>query len=238
MTGSATDVDQFYQLLYELSDRLGGPRQLGQCHGRMGWPKRGVYFFFEPGETRPDGTPRVVRVGTHAIDKETNKGRLWTRLRQHRGQVGGRRPGGGNHRVSIFRQHVGASLLSRDPELAADPGLAFWGHKGPSLPPWAKVGEAPHEQRVSRHIGLMPFLWLPLDDDPGPNSDRGRIESGSIALLSTLANPFADPPSPTWLGHHSPNLNVAGSGLWNDRHVLETPTPQVLTLMHDWIHKA
>ena len=32
------------------------------------------------------------------------------------------------------------------------------------------------ECEVTRLIGDFPFLWLAVDDDPGPNSMRGRIE--------------------------------------------------------------
>ena len=39
-------LNRFYELLGELEDRLGGRR------GGMGWPRRGVYFFFGPGERR------------------------------------------------------------------------------------------------------------------------------------------------------------------------------------------
>jgi len=80
-------LDHFYELLSELEDRLGGRRTLGECHGNMSWTKRGVYFFFEPGELREDWrTPRVVRVGTHAL-KRGSRSTLWGRLRQHRGKA-------------------------------------------------------------------------------------------------------------------------------------------------------
>jgi hypothetical protein len=42
-------------------------RMLADCTGRDGWPRHGVYFFFEGGENRADGSPRVVRVGTYAL---------------------------------------------------------------------------------------------------------------------------------------------------------------------------
>lgn len=101
-----TEIDDFYVLLGELRTRCGGERHLASSSGRMSWPDRGVYFFFEPGEVRPNGDPRVVRIGTHAL-KAGSKTTLWKRLGQHRGSVGGSRPGGGNHRGSIFRLHVG-----------------------------------------------------------------------------------------------------------------------------------
>jgi hypothetical protein len=60
---------KFYSILDELEKRIGGARTLGDCRGRMTWPARGVYFFREASETRSDTgtTPRVVRVGTHAL---------------------------------------------------------------------------------------------------------------------------------------------------------------------------
>jgi hypothetical protein len=47
MTGAAADLDRFYALLVRLERAIGGTRTLAACDGRMGWPARGVYFFFE-----------------------------------------------------------------------------------------------------------------------------------------------------------------------------------------------
>ncbi len=107
-----TATGGFYQALDELAENLGGLRRLRDCHGADGWPRQGVYFFFEPGEVRADGRDRVVRVGTHALTA-ASQAILWGRLRQHRGHVGGRHPGGGNHRASVFRRHVGAAIIQR-----------------------------------------------------------------------------------------------------------------------------
>ena len=95
-----------------LEERIGGARRLADCSGWMSWPKRGVYFFMEGGETRTDsGTgPRVVRVGTHALIAGAAT-TLWKRLYQHRGPL---RSGGGNHRGSVFRMIVGTALSNRD----------------------------------------------------------------------------------------------------------------------------
>jgi hypothetical protein len=103
-------TDRFYHLLDALAKHEEGPRRLRDCTGADGWPRHGVYFFYEDGEARADGSPRVVRVGTHALTA-TSGTTLWGRLRQHRGRVGGRNPGGGNHRASIFRGHVGTALI-------------------------------------------------------------------------------------------------------------------------------
>jgi hypothetical protein len=80
------DLIRFYEALGSLEGHLGGKRTLAGCDGRMSWPARGVYFFFEPGEVRSDTGmgPRVVRVGTHALTA-SSRSSLWQRLSQHRG---------------------------------------------------------------------------------------------------------------------------------------------------------
>src|SRR6266566_1615272 len=109
--GRLADLIRFYEILSSLAVKTGGPRCLVNCDGRMGWPQRGVYFFFEPGEVRSDTGQgrRVVRVGTHALTA-SSRTTLWNRLSQHRGTV---TPKGGNHRGSIFRLLIGAALLAQ-----------------------------------------------------------------------------------------------------------------------------
>ena len=122
------DLRRFYDLLAALERKLGGKRTLADCDGRMDWPRRGVYFFFETGEIRVHSGQglRVVRVGTHA---RTSGGRttLWKRLSRHRGV---RKSGGGDHRGSIFRLHVGTALINRD-RLAAG-SRRYIGAKAPA----------------------------------------------------------------------------------------------------------
>jgi hypothetical protein len=227
------DLDTFCELLDILAERTGGPRRLADCNGRMGWPQRGVYFFFEPGEVRRNGRPRVVRVGTHALTS-TSKSTLWGRLSQHRGTVTGDYAGGGNHRGSIFRLHTGTALLASDTTFEHDPAQQTWG-RGGSPPLGAKDLELALERAVSQRIGQMPFLWLEVDDLPGKASGRGLIESSSIALLSNLANPDADPPSPTWLGHYADREAIRRSGLWNVNHVQDSVHPEFLPRLRHWI---
>lgn len=220
MSPRATQLDELYSLLDAIAQRCGGPRTLADCHGRMAWPRRGVYFFFETGEHRESGSsPRVVRVGTHGLRPSSST--LWGRLSQHRGSAGGGFPGGGNHRGSIFRLHVGEALLATGnypPEISGT-----WGH-GSSAPPNVRTAEYPLERDVSAYIRAMPFLWVEVDDAPGPDSERGLIERGAIAVLSNLARPPIDPPSPTWLGQRSAREAIRRSGLWNVNHVRD-PIP-------------
>ncbi len=75
--------------------------------------------------------------------------------------------------------------------------------------------------QVSDRIGEMPFLWLAIDDHPGPESLRGYIERNAIGLLSNFNQESLDPPSDTWLGRDSGRERVRRSGLWNNNHVDE-----------------
>jgi hypothetical protein len=212
---------KFYSLLDRLEENLVGARTLAGCSGRMDWPGRGVYFFREPGECRTDTGKglRIVRVGTHAL-KAGSGTKLWTRLSQHKGQRG---TGSGNHRGSIFRLIVGAALSHRN-------GYKFptWG-KGNTASREVRLGERVLECEVSEVIGNMPFLWLSLQDEAGPQSLRGFIERNSIALLSNYNKPPLDPPSQAWLGHHSDRERVRNSGLWNSNHVDEGYDPAFLS---------
>ena len=63
------DTIRFYDILERIERRVGGAHVLANCNGRMNWPERGVYFFYEYGETRSGSGCglRVVRVGTHAV---------------------------------------------------------------------------------------------------------------------------------------------------------------------------
>src|SRR5207248_1555388 len=99
-----------YSILGVLERRVGARRLLADCHGRMAWPQRGVYFFMEEGEHRTNTGRglRIVRVGTHAL-KAGSRTTLWKRLSQHKGHENS---GGGNHRGSIFRLLVGSTLIN------------------------------------------------------------------------------------------------------------------------------
>ncbi len=225
MAERLADTMRFYELLDRLATRVGGPRCLRSCHGGMDWPQRGVYFFYESGEAR-SGTGagrRVVRVGTHGL---TNGSRstLWGRLSQHRGSP---RSGRGNHRGSIFRLLVGIALAKR----INIPLPESWGVAGTAGEAALRLNvdrvavnesEAGMEARVSECIGQMPFLWLNVNDAPGPRSNRALIERSAIALLSGYRRPAADAPSTDWLGHCSDRERVRLSGLWNNNHVDET----------------
>ncbi len=207
------DLSIFYEILGRLRDRI-GVRYLKACHSRMNWPKRGVYFYFEPGEFRSDGrTLRVVRVGTHAVSSGS-RSTLWKRLMSHKGT----HEGGGNHRGSIFRRWVGSALMNNRPDRF--PNSPTWG-VGSTAKADVRRKEKHLERAVSAYIGEMPFLWIDADDEPNKHSVRGVIESHAIALLSCCgkSGATADHPSKAWLGYHCESDAVRRSGLWNVRGV-------------------
>lgn len=221
MPDRIADTNRFYYLLKQLEDHVDGMLKLRDCNGRMGWPKRGVYFFFEEGEFRSGSATelRVVRVGTHAL-KSGAKSTLWGRLRQHRGVL---KHDGGYHGHSIFRHHIGLALAKRD--------------NCPVPTTWRNFSsDCDLERLVSSHIREMPFLWIKIDDKPGPNSLRGYIERSAIALLS---NQCIDNPSTDWIGNHADNKCISASGLWNVNHTDETDyCPEFLETFGDLIERS
>jgi hypothetical protein len=201
------DLDRLYNLIDRLAEIVGGAHKLAECTRQRGCPDRGVYFFFERGETRPSAnfSERIVRVGTHGL-KPNSKSTLYGRLSQHRGAANG----GGNHRGSIFRLHVGKALLERDADSLRS---SSWGQK-PSAPREIRLAEKPVEEAVSNYMQNFKVLWLAIPDDPGPGSGRGFIERNSIGLLAGR-----EPASPNWLGNFSGNASVIRSHLWNVNHI-------------------
>lgn len=224
VTTRLNDLELFYDQMNRLKDTVEGYRYLNECNGKMDWPERGVYFFFEKGEFRHDSSQlRVVRVGTHAISKGS-KSTLWSRLRTHRGSENSK---GGNHRGSVFRLLVGSALIKQGDYPPLDGEM--WeirksvGHE-------VRRKEGTIEKDVSDHIGSMPFLWVDVNDEPGLNSDRKYIEQNSIALLSNFRG-CPDLPSESWIGKYCPRTNIVASGLWNSNHVNEEYDPEFIKVL-------
>lgn len=233
------DLKRLYRHFDLLATKLGGMRRLDEISRHKEWPLRGVYFFFDPDEPRSgSGTgPRLVRIGTHAL-KPGSKSTLRQRLRQHAGRS---KTPGGNHRGSIFRLLVGDAKIARgefvDPPRSWDVegDLAAAAARLNIAKNILKTEEQPVEEAASAYLRRLPFLWLPVLDEPGPQSLRGYLERNAIALASDVAKTPIDPPSPAWLGSHSSRENVRLSGLWNQRHVDEVYAPGFLDVMDDLV---
>jgi hypothetical protein len=212
------DIERFYSILARLRACPHQGESLREQSRKTVLPAAGVYFFQEPGEyrTRQPDVLRIVRVGTHAVS-EGSKATLWQRLRNHMGT----KAGGGNHRGSIFRKHVGAAMLVRD---GID--LPRW-NIGSSAPRSVRVQEADHEARVSAYLGAMPVYWIAVPGPSGSSNRRAYIERNAIALLSNHLDPV-DKASGRWLGNSCPSAEVRGSALWNVNHVNEDYDPRFL----------
>jgi hypothetical protein len=223
------DLRNFYDLIQLLNQNCRGARMLATCSGRLSWPSRGVYFFMEDGESRTDSGdgPRIVRVGTHALTGSSAT-TLWRRLSQHRGQG---KSGGGHHRGSIFRLLIGTAVIEQSGRQCPT-----WG-QGNNASADIKAGEFDLEREVSRIIGAMPFLWLPVEDAPSVESLRGYIERNSIALLSNIDKPLLDPSSIGWLGQFCDRVRVRRSGLWNQNHTEQQYDPSFLSVFERLIHE-
>ncbi len=229
-----TSIDDELVRMRELLDVViasHGYSYLRDCDGRT-FARRGVYFFFDDREPSDPvtGRLRIVRVGTHALRLgETST--LWGRLRGHRGSMGGAWPGGGNHRVSVFRKHVGRALLRTG---AACGDVASW-DAGASAPPGIRAAEYATEVAVSQYIRALPFINIEIDDVPGPDSDRGRVERGAIARLGAAARGGAVEASDDWLGLSANRVTITESLLWNVNHVDDERDPHFLDALARWV---
>ena len=141
------------------------------------------------------------------VGQSTN---LWGRLNFHKGTAN---PPGGRHRESVFREILGAALITKHKYR-----YPTWGQRDPDSIE-VRVSEQPMERAVSATVGDMPFLWLTVDGEPGPDSLRSYIERNAISLLSNYGKTPIDPPSHDWLGYHSDRERVRLPGLWNPNHV-------------------
>lgn len=224
-------IDRFYALLARVvALNSSARRKLSEQTAGAVRYERGIYFFFEDGEMRMTSPfqERVVRIGTHAVS-HGSKATLWNRLRTHRG--GG--DGLGNHRSSIFRLHVGNSLIRRG-EL--EPAFSTWG-KGQSASAEIRLSEREIEMAVSEQIGQMPVAWLEVPDEASADSDRGYLERNIIALLAGPSGPL-DLPSAKWLGRWSGRDAISYSGLWNVNHVYENFDPLSLDIFEEYVNVA
>lgn len=222
-----TDLEHLYEILDRLEAEHGGKRRLKNCDGYMDWPDRGVYFFFAPDETRESTDHlRLTRIGTHAVSAGSQTS-LWNRLRTHRGATRGSYEGGGNHRGSVFRKRVGEALIERDDRYDEFPE---WG-SGNTAKRELRKAELEMERHVSEFIRDLPFLWIEIDDEPGPDSHRAYVERNAIALVSNYQKESIDPRADDWLGKESPVDEIRESGLWNINHVGESYDPEFLNFL-------
>lgn len=223
-------LDRLFKRFYRIMRRLWisqlGGRRIADCSGQLAWPELGVYFITET-ELAAGGRqmPRIVRVGTHAVSLGSQAS-LWNRVSTHRGTG----QGGGSHRSSIFRTHVGRALMNCDPH---QEWPETWG-KGQTAVKSVREGETALEKQVSLAIGDMKLLWLSVPDKAGPGSDRAYLERNTIGLLSRAV--ILSPTMATsWLGDFSDDWRIAASGLWNLDHLFVPPDPDFLDVLEAYV---
>lgn len=163
----------------------------------------------------------ITRIGTVG-DSSGSTSTLWDRLRAHRGTVNSRYGEmGGNYRGSIFRRHVGQSIIEREDLHDEYPhwGVAHRNLPGDVSTSDIRTQEHQLEQRVSEYIRSLPFLVIDIPGEPGPDCDWAMIEKNLIALVSHARRTSPDLKKDDWLGYHSPRAEIAKTGLWNIQHV-------------------
>jgi len=222
------EIDQLYELLDRQSEKLRARYDHSLTPtvfptSRRGWGTKGVYFFFEPDEQRGFNVDaqRVVRIGSHSGGKSS----IESRIVQEHAKDWGR---------SIFRRHVGASLIRRgdfDIEIKQVDEV-----KQVDRDRWANLWSARRNGRGVHHllesldpalhslhaivtetIKNMNIVWIEIPD----RNARLDFEKECIQLLSNYNNASdpIDSPSKDWLGRFSLNEEVQRSGLWNVQHV-------------------
>ena len=226
-------LDEFYRLLDQLAAGEDGPRRLKDCTGRDGWPRRGVYFFLENGETRVDGTSRVVRVGTHALS---------TTSKHHHVGPATPAPRAGRWQEPRRRQppRIDLPQARRDRPHPARRS-ARW---TPGL-----VGQQPAPPPMGSTVRISSSAPSAFTSAPCRSYGSRSPASPTAAATGAASNATAsrccrvstggpDKPSAGWLGHHATSTRVRQSGLWNSNHVDEAYDPAFLQLFENLVKHA
>jgi hypothetical protein len=221
--GSRSLLDATYNIIEGL-DRTTGLMRMRDLFKRE-IPEAGIYLFFDEQEPRLKEITklRVVRVGTHGV-AEGSKASLRHRMRTHYGTVSGE----GNHRSSIFRLHVGRSLMNAK----MVPAIASWGVQ--MLDREALGAEREIEQAVSKYLGDLLVLLINVPGLSNKRNDRAYLEQSLISLLSNACNPL-DPPNSGWLGLSSDKQEIRKSGIWNVNHVYQRVDPSFINVLDYYV---
>ena len=161
-------------------------------------PRNGIYLLFETGEFGHE-VERIVRIGTH-----TGQGNLSKRIHEHLYAK--------NKDRSIFRKHIGRSLLCR----SKDPFIDWWERDMTTKKARQEFGSLIDKKRLNEIEDIVTvymnnnfsFVVIPIED----KNARLRTEQGMISAISQCTDCL---PSEGWLGNHHPNFAIRDSGLWN-----------------------
>jgi hypothetical protein len=188
-----SNLKRFYNSLIRLENATEKRRRFGEKPvSQNWWPTKGVYFFLDNNELSVvPNFPMVVYIGTHGISSPY-KTFLYKRLSQHWGKS----DGGGDHRSSILRGYVGASIINKN---NANYKYPKWDLKENNCATAeTKEQELSLEKEVSTYIKSMNILVLNIEDW----KDRKYIKANSIAFLSSAIVEKENPISKDWLGKY------------------------------------
>lgn len=212
------DLDTLYGLLEDYEERAGRRIALSELSRKL-LPQGGCCLYWDPEEKRQETfKQRIVRVECYPPEDDN----MLSQLLKHRGTIAGTYKGGGNHRQSLLRHHIGTALINKNQE-----SYDTW--EGDQANAAIRKKEHPLETMVSRVSSQMQVLVIPVKNHD--NVKLKYIEQNLIALLSNWGKKAIDPPSPGWLGHYCSNILVRDSGLWNTNGVMLHYEQQFLWLM-------
>ena len=223
--GSERNLDEVYQIVQRLVDAK-GLRPFSEVI-REAIPPSGVYLFFDPREPRLRNINqlRIVRVGTHGV-ASGSKATLRDRMRTHFGTTAG----GGNHRSSVFRLHIGRSMI----EGGVTKDVPSWGSTELPKASNLRKREDHLEAKVSNYIGELLVTFIEVPGDSSKSNDRAYLEQNLIALLSNCNRPL-DLASHRWLGLSSDKPEICKSGIWNVNHTAQTYDPSFLAMLDYYV---
>ena len=155
-TNRLKDMKQLYDILNELKERI-GMKTLAETLHTNDFPHTGMYFFFEPGESRCESGSgmRVVRVG---ISGEGGR-HLVYRLRDHKS---------GNTEGSVFRRVIHKALENKYGVGSIEKNMVKSViHAMPFL--WLEVDRSDLRYLEINSIALLSNYNKPPLDPPSPN---------------------------------------------------------------------
>jgi len=179
-------------------------------------PMNGIYFFYEEGETNAhDGTPGIVRVGTHKRDN------FRSRINDHYlldGMDFDKNSPAPKDR-SIFRKNIGRALLNK---MNSD-YISIWDIDFTLKTNRQRYGrkrdinlEIQIEKEITRILKKkFSFRYIQIDSQKQRMGKQG-LES---RLIGTLSHCKLCEPSKNWLGRSSPKKQIRDSGLWLIQHL-------------------
>jgi len=172
--GRQQDLDRLYPVLDSLAQRVGGPRKRKNCTDYMDWPDRGVYFSSNRGSV-------ANRPTSHAS-------RGWARTRCRPAAVP--RSGTGSNSTTVpaapaaTTRTAGPTAAPSTASVSARPSSRSTtcttttrpGTNAGRVRDRAAVRDEEYilERRVSAYIREQPFIWVDIDDEPGPRQ-RPRL---------------------------------------------------------------